>query len=321
MRNFSKPRLLAILVATVAFAQPALAQSRTIDDILGSAYVEPNPQPSDTAHVAAGPTPVKLDSTAAALDTASTVKDTTAASANPKDSSATADTTAQNNIDSASIAETSTGSFNYLDSIAGDTTALADSTAKDTTASAEDSSSSGGLVLYEASDSKEKDLKARYRRGELIYKYQATAGWQSPSRGMISLEYIVIPEMLNVGIHFSDYNSDLFQIGAAIQYYPMEMRYFYMFFGSDWIHGEYERERDIGKRVFEEYDESVNYWRVVVGIGGEALFMEHFGAYIEAGFEFFAGDGGYYLHLNKKHGHLTNDSFKLPYGVGVLFPF
>lgn len=321
MRSFSKTRLLAILVATVAFAQPALAQSRTIDDILGSAYVEPKPQPSDTAHVAAGPTPVKLDSTAAALDTASTVKDTTAASANPKDSSATADTTAQNSIDSASIAETSTGSFNYLDSIAGDTTALADSTAKDTTASAEDSSSSGGLVLYESKGEKEKELNERYRRGELVYKYQVTAGLHSPSRGIVSLEYIVIPEMLNVGIHFTDYNSDFFQVGGAVQFFPMEMRYFYMFLSTDWIHGEYERERDVGKRIFEEYDETVNYMRVVVGIGGEALFMEHFGMYLEFGFEFYAGEGDYYLHLNKKHGHLTNDTFKLPYGIGVLFPF
>lgn len=318
MRIFSKVNFLAILAATVAFAQPANAQNRSIDDILGTAYVEPKPQPADTATRPTGPTPVKLDSTvttATADSAAQTAQDTAAA---PQEAIAK-DTTA--NADSAA-AETSTGAFNYLDSAAGDTSSFADSTANDSTAAdSAGSSSSGGLVLYESKGENEKELNERYRRGELVYKYQVTAGYHSPSRGIISLEYIVIPEMLNVGVHFTDYNSDLFQFGAAIQFFPMEMRYFYMFLGSDWVHGEYERERDIGKKVYEEYDETVNYWRVVVGIGGEALFMEHFGMYLEFGFEFFAGDGGYYLHLNKKHGHLTNDSFKLPYGIGVIFPF
>lgn len=314
MKIHSKINFLVVLAA-VAFAQIANAQDRSIDDILGSAYVEHKPQPVDTTPRPTGPTPVKLDSisSAAPADTAA-IKDSIS-----KDTTATKDTAAAKAPDTVNVSAVAPDSIKNLDSLYTDDS---DSTAADTTAAdSAGSSSSGGLVLYEGNSSKENELKERYRRGELVYKYQATVGLHSPSRGIVSLEYIVVPEMLNVGIHFTDYNSDFFQVGGAIQFFPMEMRYFYMFLGSDWIHGEYERERDIGKKVFEEYEETVNYWRVVVGIGGEALFLEHFGMYLEFGFEFFAGDGGYYLHLNKTHGHLTNDTFKLPYGIGLLFPF
>lgn len=315
MKIFSKINFLAILVATAAFAQPANAQNRSIDDILGSAYVEPKPQPADTAPRPTGPTPVKLDSI-------STVAPADTASAAPKDSSAKDTAAAQgatSSPDTVNVSAPAPGSISNLDSLYADPT---DSTATDTTAAdSAGSSSSGGLVLYEGSSDKEKELKERYRRGELVYKYQVTAGLRSPSRGIVSLEYILIPEYLNIGVHFADYNSDFFQVGGAIQFFPMEMRYFYMFLASDWIHGEYDRERTKDKWDYEEYTETLNYMRVVVGIGGEALFLEHFGMYLEFGFEFFAGEGDYYLHFNKSHGHLTNEDFKLPYGIGVFFPF
>lgn len=185
------------------------------------------------------------------------------------------------------------------------------------------SSGEGGIVLIGGDDDTpaKRPVRRVYSRDAPIYRFQFTAGLRSPSRGIASAEYIVAMELLNVGIHFTDANSDMFQFGAALQYYPMEMRYFYMFLGSDWVHGEYERERDLGRGEYEDYDETINFWRVVVGIGGEALFLEHFGMYVELGFEFFAGNGGYYLHMSKKHGTLTNDTFTLPYGIGVLIPF
>lgn len=269
MSILSKASFLAILAATIAFAQTAPEENRSFDDILGSNFVDPSlQQQADSAAAAesAANAAIQVESAATANESKSPAKDSAAA-------------------DSAG------------------------------------SGSSEGFVLYDASSKKDKDIIERHRRGELVYKYQVTAGWQSPSRGMVSFEYIWIPDILNVGVHFTDYNSEVIQTGIALQYYPMEMRYFYLFLGSDWIHGEYERERDIGKKVYKEYDESLNYWRVVVGIGGEALFMDHLGIYIEAGFEFFAGEGGYYLHMNKKYGYLTNDTFKLPFGIGVLFPF
>ena len=197
--------------------------------------------------------------------------------------------------------------------------ATKDSLAKDS-AQAESSNSEGGLVLYDAQSSSSSAVR-HIGVDAPVYKYQATIGLRSPSRGIASLEYILAQEIFNVNIHFTDYNSHLLQIGASAIYFPMSMRYFYMFLTSDWFRGKYDREKRTSRNNYEEYEETVNYWRVVAGIGGEFLFMEHFGAYIEAGFEFFAGNGSYYTHLNKDYGTLDNDKIELPYGVGLLFPF
>ena len=160
-----------------------------------------------------------------------------------------------------------------------------------------------------------------YGKDAPVYTFVVTAGIQSPSRGLVSLEYVVAQEIFNVGVHFTDYTVEIFQAGISLIYYPMESRYFYMFLTSDWIHGEYDRDRDIGAGVYKEYTEKVNYWRVVLGIGAEVLFMKHFGAYVEGGFEFYAGDGSYYTHLNKDQGKLDNNKVVLPLGIGVTFPF
>ena len=197
--------------------------------------------------------------------------------------------------------------------------ATKDSLAKDS-AQAESSTSDGGLVLYDAQSSSSSAIR-HIGVDAPVYKYQVTVGLQSPSRGIFSLEYIFAQEIFNVNVHFSDYNSHLLQIGVSAIYFPMEMRYFYTFLTSDWFRGKYDRERRTSRNNYEDYEETVNYWRVVAGIGGEFLFMEHFGAYIEAGFEFFAGNGSYYTHLNKDYGTLDSDKIELPYGIGLLFPF
>lgn len=299
MKILSKINFLAVLAA-VSFAQSVNAQERTLDDILGSAYVEHKPAPVDTTPIPTGPTPVVLDSTSA------TQANTTPLAETPATSEANKTEEPAKKADEATPIDTT-----YMDPIDSDTTTSADSS---------ETGSSEGIVLYEGK-SNEKELKERYRRGELVYKYQATAGLRSPSRGIISLEYIIEQELLNAGVHFTNYNSDYFQFGAALQYYPMHMRYFYIFLGADWIHGEFDRERKTGKNKYKEYKKTINYCRGVIGLGGEALFMEHFGMYLELGFEFFAGDGGYYLHMNDDNGTLSNDTFKLPYGIGVIFPF
>ena len=188
--------------------------------------------------------------------------------------------------------------------------------------SLEESSSSygdGGLVLIDAQSSSSQRMV--YGRDAPVYTFVVTAGIQSPSRGLVSLEYVVSQEIFNVGVHFTDYTAEIIQAGVSLIYYPMEVRYFYMFLTSDWIHGEYDRDRDIGAGVYKEYTETVNYWRVVLGVGAEALFMKHFGAYVEVGFEFFAGDGSYYTHLNTDYGNLDNNKIVLPIGAGVTFPF
>ena len=205
-----------------------------------------------------------------------------------------------------------------LDSAAQDSIAK-DSSAQDT-ASSSSSGSDGGLVLYDAQSSSSSPIR-HIGVDAPVYKYQITLGLHSPSRGIVSLEYIFAQEIFNVNVHFTDYNSHLLQIGVSAIYFPMSMRYFYAFLTSDWFKGKYDRERQISKGKYEDYKENINYWRVVAGIGGEFLFMEHFGAYIEAGFEFFAGNGGYYTHLDKDHGTLDNDKIILPWGAGLLFPF
>ena len=177
-----------------------------------------------------------------------------------------------------------------LDSATQDSLAK-DSTANDST-QAESSSSGEGLVLYDGQSSSSSAVR-HIGVDAPVYKYQVTVGLQSPSRGIVSLEYIFAQEIFNVNVHFTDYNSHLLQIGVSAIYYPMSMRYFYTFLTSDWFKGKYDRERHKSGGQYEEYTENVNYWRVVAGIGTEFLFLEHFGAYLEAGFEFFAGNGGY----------------------------
>lgn len=203
---------------------------------------------------------------------------------------------------------------------APDSDPFASSSSTESSSSEESSSSGEGLVLI-GGGSSSSAVRRVYGRDAPVYTFVATAGLKSPSRGMFSFEYVVSQEIFNVGVHFSDYTSEIFQLGVSAIYYPMEVRYFYTFLTSDWVHGTYERDRDIGAGIYKEYDETENYWRVVIGIGTEALFMDHFGLYAEVGFEFFAGEGSYFLHLNKDYGRLDNDNFEIPYGIGIMIPF
>ena len=198
--------------------------------------------------------------------------------------------------------------------------ASSSSTESSSSAEEESSSSGEGLVLI-GGDESSSSRRRVYGKDAPVYTFVATAGLKSPSRGMFSFEYVVSQEIFNVGIHFSDYTDEVVQFGVSAIYYPMEVRYFYTFLTSDWVHGTYERDRDIGAGVYKEFEETENYWRVVIGIGTEALFLTHFGLYAEVGFEFFAGDGSYFLHLNKEYGRLNNDNFEIPYGIGIMIPF
>lgn len=232
---------------------------------------------------------------------------------------------ALSSADSAAIADSIAAAAQFNDFM--NSTYETDSASTPSSSSAaEDSLSSsstgdGGLVLYDGNATDKPQERRVYTRDAPIYRFMASVGLESPSRGYASFEYIVAQELLNVGLHFTDYTDEVFQFGATVTYYPMEVRYFYLFLTNDWIHGTYEKDRNLGGGEFEEYEESLNAWRVVVGLGGEALFMMHFGMYIEAGFEFFAAKGSYFLHMSKKHGSFDNDNFKIPYGVGFLFPF
>jgi hypothetical protein len=228
-------------------------------------------------------------------------------------------------VSSSSVVESSSSDAfaSFMDQqLSPDSDPFASSSSTESSSSAEEESSSSGegLVLI-GGDESSSSRRMVYGKDAPVYTFVATAGLKSPSRGMFSFEYVVSQEIFNVGIHFSDYTDEVVQFGVSAIYYPMEVRYFYTFLTSDWVHGTYERDRDIGAGVYKEFEETENYWRVVIGIGTEALFLTHFGLYAEVGFEFFAGDGGYYTHLNKEYGRLDNDNFEIPYGIGIMIPF
>ena len=228
-------------------------------------------------------------------------------------------------VSSSSVVESSSSDAfaSFMDqqlSLDSDPFASSSSTESSSSAEEESSSSGEGLVLI-GGDESSSSRRMVYGKDAPVYTFVATAGLKSPSRGMFSFEYVVSQEIFNVGIHFSDYTDEVVQFGVSAIYYPMEVRYFYTFLTSDWVHGTYERDRDIGAGVYKEFEETENYWRVVIGIGTEALFLTHFGLYAEVGFEFFAGDGSYFLHLNKEYGRLDNDNFEIPYGIGIMIPF
>ena len=229
-------------------------------------------------------------------------------------------------VSSSSVVESSSSDAfaSFMDQqLSLDSDPFASSSSTESSSSAEEESSSsgeGGLVLI-GGDESSSSRRMVYGKDAPVYTFVATAGLKSPSRGMFSFEYVVSQEIFNVGIHFSDYTDEVVQFGVSAIYYPMEVRYFYTFLTSDWVHGTYERDRDIGAGVYKEFEETENYWRVVIGIGTEALFLTHFGLYAEVGFEFFAGDGSYFLHLNKEYGRLDNDNFEIPYGIGIMIPF
>ena len=228
-------------------------------------------------------------------------------------------------VSSSSIVESSSSDAfaSFMDQqLSPDSDPFASSSSTESSSSAEEESSSSGegLVLI-GGDESSSSRRMVYGKDAPVYTFVATAGLKSPSRGMFSFEYVVSQEIFNVGIHFSDYTDEVVQFGVSAIYYPMEVRYFYTFLTSDWVHGTYERDRDIGAGVYKEFEETENYWHVVIGIGTEALFLTHFGLYAEVGFEFFAGDGSYFLHLNKEYGRLDNDNFEIPYGIGIMIPF
>jgi hypothetical protein len=48
------------------------------------------------------------------------------------------------------------------------------------------------------------------------------------------------------------------------------------------------------------------------------MFNEHLGMFFETGFEFYAGDGGYYTYLDMDDGGLSNDEIALPFSFGLV---
>ncbi len=149
-----------------------------------------------------------------------------------------------------------------------------------------------------------------------------SVGVASPSRGILGVEYGIVKNELNAGIQFKNFNSSYTEQGMSLLYFPMANSFIYLFHASSWIHGkfDYDGSRNAKGQITTE-TKTRNYWRVVFGAGIQKAFFRHLGAYAEFGWEFYAGNGGYYLNLERDSGRLDNESIAFPIGFGLIIPF
>ncbi len=153
----------------------------------------------------------------------------------------------------------------------------------------------------------------------------ATFG-SSPSRGILSIGYVFPNEQISVNVHVPFYDSDYdFVGGIGVSYHFFGKTGPYAFHSSEWINGtisgfSYTINRNKTSDI-RETSRDINYWRLVFGFGYQHMFTTHVGAYFEAGFEFFAGNGGYYTHFDADKATLDNDEIRLPAGFGLVISF
>lgn len=147
-----------------------------------------------------------------------------------------------------------------------------------------------------------------------------------PSQGMIGVGYTMLDGHLSANVHLATYNSDYdFMGGIGIAYRFTGLTGPYAFHSSEWITGEMNgfTITNVGLENSEliEHTRDINYWRLVFGLGYQHMLLNHFGAYFEMGFEFYAGNGGYYTHFDAEYGTLDNDKLFFPVGLGLVVEF
>lgn len=147
-----------------------------------------------------------------------------------------------------------------------------------------------------------------------------------PSQGMVGVGYTMLGGHLSANVHLAAYNSDYdFMGGIGIAYRFTGLTGPYVYHSSEWITGEMNgfTITDVGSENSEliEHTRDINYWRLVFGLGYQHMFLNHFGAYFEMGFEFYAGNGGYYTHFDAEYGTLDNDKPVFPVGIGLVVEF
>lgn len=153
-------------------------------------------------------------------------------------------------------------------------------------------------------------------------QFGASLGF-GPCHGMISVDYTMLSNHLTTNFHLISYDSDYdFMGGIGITYHFKDATGPYVFHSSEWITGE-KNSFEIKYRNGEaaeliENKENINYWRLVFGVGYQHMFVKHFGAYFELGFQFFAGNGGYYTNFDIDVGSLDNDKIIFPGGLGIV---
>lgn len=148
----------------------------------------------------------------------------------------------------------------------------------------------------------------------------------SPSRGILSIGYSFFNEHISSNIHIPFYDSDYdFVGGIGIAYHFLGKTGPYAFHSSEWINGTFNSigysTSDKKSSPLKEIERNINYWRLIFGFGYQHMFTSHFGAFFEAGFEFFAGNGGYYTYFDIDEATLDNDKLSFPAGFGLTFSF
>ena len=147
------------------------------------------------------------------------------------------------------------------------------------------------------------------------------AGLGSAYHGLVGVEESFLNDHLSVNAHWLGYDSDYdFMGGIGIAYRFNGLTGPYVFHSSEWLTG---RTND---HIYHEElggvkEERFNYWRLVFGFGLQHMFTKNLGVFLEVGFQFFAGEGGYYTYLDMDDGGLSNKEIVFPAAVGVIVQF
>jgi hypothetical protein len=141
----------------------------------------------------------------------------------------------------------------------------------------------------------------------------------SPSKGIIGIERYFIDNHFSLATNFMYFSDEYLEFGLDTKWHILGFNGFYLFHTSSWIHGSGSI---WDKKKSDWIDRSENnYWRLIFGLGIQYAFFKHFGIYGDAGYEFYAGNGGYYSYFDGEWGKLNNDKIKFPISIGLMFPF
>ena len=139
--------------------------------------------------------------------------------------------------------------------------------------------------------------------------------------GLVGVEQSFLNGHLSANAHWLGYDSDYdFMGGLGVAYRFNGLTGPYVFHSSELLTG---RTND---HIYHEElggvkEERFYYWRLVFGFGLQHMFNEHLGIFFETGFQFYAGDGGYYTYLDMDDGGLSKDEICLPAAFGVTVQF
>ncbi|MBQ2559157.1 MAG: hypothetical protein II565_00965 [Fibrobacter sp.] len=133
--------------------------------------------------------------------------------------------------------------------------------------------------------------------------------------GLVGVEQTFLNQHLSANLHWLGYDSDYdFMGGLGVAYRFNGLTGPYVFHTSEWLTGRvFNSDRD-------KYDR-FNYWRLVFGFGLQHMFTKNLGVFFETGFEFYAGEGGYYTYLDMDDGGLSKDAICLPMAFGLTVQF